>query len=74
MCQRSRIDDLVLARGAEPELGMNVFRRYDLALKDVAEQEVVVHRLGGDLRDRCALKLDERIVLRRTSLSTSIDP
>ena len=47
---------------ANPQLGVHLVLGDDLACEDMAHEQVVVHRLRNDLRDRRGVELNEGIV------------
>ena len=57
---------------ADPELGMHLVLGNYLAREDMAHEEVVVHSLRYDLRDRRRVELEERIMLRLASLQRPV--
>jgi hypothetical protein len=57
-----------LSVGTDPEVGVDLVVGDDFAAKDVAEEEVVVHRLRDDLGDGEGGEEEEGVVFRLSSL------
>ena len=57
---------------SHPELRVHLVLRDELACEDVARQQVVVHGLRDDFRDRRGVELDERVVFRFPRLSVDL--
>ena len=47
---------------ANPQLGVHLVLGDDLACEDMTHEQVVVHRLRNDLRDRRGVELNEGVV------------
>lgn len=62
-----------LAIRTDPQSRMNLLWREDLAYEDVAREQVVVHRLLHNARDRRVAELDESVVLRCSCLHSPSD-
>lgn len=54
--------------GTDPELWMDLVLGDHLASEDMSQEQIVVHRLRHDLRDRGRIELEERIVFRLAGL------
>jgi hypothetical protein len=64
-------DALLLRRGVVARRRRQVARRDDAHAQHLAEHQVVVHRLGGNARDRRVLELDPAVVPRVPRLNMS---
>ena len=63
-----RGDDAPSAVRAHPELRVDFVLRDDLAVHDMAHEQIIVHRLRDDPRDGRRDKLDEAVVFRPACL------
>lgn len=55
-------DGLPLFIGTYPQLGVHLLLGYYLALKYMAHQQIVIHCLCDNLRDRRRVELDKTVV------------
>ena len=67
-----RGDDAPFAVRAHPELRVNFVFWDDLAIHNMAHEQIIIHRFCDDLRDRCRDKLDEAVVFRPACLLIAI--
>lgn len=63
-----RGDDAPSAVRAHPELRVDFVLRDDLAIHDMAHEQIVIHRLRDDPRDGRGHKLDEAVMFRPACL------
>ena len=56
-------DYVVFPVRSNPKLGMNLVLWDELALQEMTQEEVVIHRVCRDLRNRRGIELDEGIML-----------